>query len=174
MRSRPRSWMVLSWSGTWCSWSNQPAPQSSGVKPMQSPEHSGEDAVRVGVYVCHCGTNIAGIVDVHDLAKFGSGLPGVVVSREYKYMCSDPGQELIKQDIQGHGLNRIVVASCSPPLHERTFRGALAEGGLNPYFFQMVNIREHASWVHPDRRAATEKARDLVRAAVRRVGHHKA
>ena len=140
---------------------------------MYTPEHSGEDAVRIGVYVCHCGTNIAGIIDVHDLAEFGSGLPGVVVSREYKYMCSDPGQELIKQDIQGHGLNRIVVASCSPHLHERTFRGALAEGGLNPYFFQMVNIREHASWVHPDRRAATEKARDLVRAAVRRVRHHK-
>ena len=141
---------------------------------MYTPEHSGEDAVRIGVYVCHCGTNIAGIIDVHDLAEFGSGLPGVVVSREYKYMCSDPGQELIKQDIQGHGLNRIVVASCSPHLHERTFRGVLAEGGLNPYFFQMVNIREHASWVHPDRRAATEKARDLVRAAVRRVRHHKA
>ena len=140
---------------------------------MYTPEHSGEDAVRIGVYVCHCGTNIAGIIDVHDLAEFGSGLPGVVVSREYKYMCSDPGQELIKQDIRDHGLNRIVVASCSPHLHERTFRGALAEGGLNPYFFQMVNIREHASWVHPDRRAATEKARDLVRAAVRRVRHHK-
>ena len=140
---------------------------------MYTPEHSGEDAVRIGVYVCHCGTNIAGIIDVHDLAEFGSGLPGVVVSREYKYMCSDPGQELIKQDIQGHGLNRIVVASCSPHLHERTFRGVLAEGGLNPYFFQMVNIREHASWVHPDRRAATEKARDLVRGAVRRVRHHK-
>src|SRR3990172_8511056 len=140
---------------------------------MYTPEHSGEDAVRIGVYVCHCGTNIAGIIDVHDLAEFGSGLPGVVVSREYKYMCSDPGQELIKQDIRDHGLNRIVVASCSPHLHERTFRGALAEGGLNPYFFQMVNIREHASWVHPDRRAATEKARDLVRGAVRRVRHHK-
>lgn len=140
---------------------------------MYTPEHSGEDAVRIGVYVCHCGTNIAGIIDVHDLAEFGSGLPGVVVSREYKYMCSDPGQELIKQDIRDHGLNRIVVASCSPHLHERTFRGALAEGGLNPYFFQMVNIREHASWVHPDRRAATVKARDLVRAAVRRVRHHK-
>ncbi|MGB9693125.1 MAG: FAD-dependent oxidoreductase, partial [Candidatus Sumerlaeaceae bacterium] len=91
----------------------------------------------------------------------------------YKYMCSDPGQEMIIADIAEHGLNRIVVAACSPNLHEATFRGALQRAGLNPYFFQMVNIREHASWVHEDRAAATEKAKDQVRAAVARVQYHK-
>ena len=140
---------------------------------MHQPEQSGRNGARVGVYVCHCGTNIAGTVDVHELAAFGATLPGVVVSREYKYMCSDPGQELIKQDIKDHGLNRIVVASCSPHLHEKTFRGATSNGGLNPYLFQMVNIREHVSWVHKDKAAGTVKAKDLIRAAVRRVRHHK-
>ncbi len=125
--------------------------------------------MRIGVYVCHCGSNIAGTVDVHAVAEHAATLPGVAVSREYKYMCSDPGQELIKQDIRDHALERVVVASCSPHLHEKTFRGAVAEGGLNPFFFQMVNIREHVSWVHPDMRAGTAKAKDLVRAAVRRV-----
>jgi heterodisulfide reductase subunit A len=127
----------------------------------------------VGVYVCHCGTNIAGMIDCGEVAEFGATLPGVKISRDYKYMCSDPGQEMIKQDIRDHGLDRIVVASCSPHLHEKTFREATAGGGLNPYFFQMVNIREHGSWVHTDRGLATEKAKDLVRAAVRRVGLHK-
>ena len=89
-------------------------------------------------------------------------LPGVAVSRDYKYMCSDPGQELIQQDIQEHKLNRIVVASCSPLLHEHTFRNATEAGGLNPFFFQMVNIREHDSWVHTDRAEATAKAKALV------------
>jgi len=140
---------------------------------MHQPEQSGQQGARVGVYVCHCGTNISATVDVHDLAAFGATLPGVVVSREYKYMCSDPGQELIKQDIKDHGLDRIVVASCSPHLHEKTFRGATLAGGLNPYLFQMVNIREHVSWVHKDKVAGTRKAKDLVRAAVRRVRHHK-
>ena len=140
---------------------------------MHQPEQSARNGARIGVYVCHCGTNIAGTVDVLDLAAFGATLPGVVVSREYKYMCSDPGQELIKQDIKDHGLNRIVVASCSPHLHEKTFRHATSEGGLNPYLFQMVNIREHVSWVHKDKPAGTAKAKDLLRAAVRRVRHHK-
>src|SRR5512139_225959 len=129
---------------------------------------------RIGVYVCHCGTNIAGTVDVKAVASYAAGLPGVVVSREYKYMCSDPGQELIQQDIRDHRLTRVIVASCSPLLHEHTFRHATAQGGLNPYFLQMVNIRENVSWVNEDRPAATLKAKDLLRAAVYRVGHHKA
>ncbi len=129
---------------------------------------------RIGVYVCHCGTNIAGTVDVKALAEYAAGLPGVVVSREYKYMCSDPGQELIHADVHDHNLNRIVVASCSPLLHEHTFRTAVEKSGLNPYFAHMVNIREHDSWVHQgDKAAATQKAKDLVRAGVRRIRYHK-
>ena len=93
----------------------------------------------------------------------------MVVAREYKYMCSDPGQELIRKDIHEHQLDRVIVAACSPHLHEHTFRQAVALGGLNPYYFHMVNIREHDSWVHTDHAAATEKAKDLLRAAVRRV-----
>ena len=123
--------------------------------------------------MCHCGTNIAGTIDVYELARYAGTLLGVTVAREYKYMCSDPGQELIKSDIRDHGLTRIVVAACSPCLHEKTFRKATAEGGINPYFFQMVNVREHGSWVHDDKRAATEKAKDMVRAAAARVALHR-
>ncbi|MCS7310818.1 MAG: CoB--CoM heterodisulfide reductase iron-sulfur subunit A family protein [Armatimonadetes bacterium] len=107
------------------------------------------------------------------VAEYAATLPGVVVARDYKYMCSDPGQELIQQDIHEHGVNRVVVAACSPSLHEPTFRGAAERAGLNPFFVQMVNIREHDSWVHSDREKATEKAKDLVRAAVQRVYFHK-
>ncbi|MDR5695176.1 MAG: CoB--CoM heterodisulfide reductase iron-sulfur subunit A family protein [Armatimonadota bacterium] len=128
---------------------------------------------RIGVYICHCGTNIAGTVDVHALREYAARLPHVVVARDYKYMCSDPGQALIREDIRTHNLTRIVVASCSPLLHEHTFRKATAEGGLNPFYFQMVNIREHASWVHEDKEEATEKAKDLIRAAVFRVTLHR-
>jgi heterodisulfide reductase subunit A len=134
---------------------------------------SGPEAVRVGFYVCHCGTNIAGTVDVKALADYAARLSRVAVSREYKYMCSDPGQALIEQDIAEHKLNRVVVASCSPLLHEATFRRALGRAGLNPFLLQMVNIREHVSWVHLDKKKATEKAQDLVRAAVQRVALHK-
>jgi heterodisulfide reductase subunit A len=129
--------------------------------------------VRIGVYICHCGTNIAGIVDVKAVAEYAARLPRVAVSREYKYMCSDPGQELIIKDIREHNLNRVVVAACSPLLHEHTFRTAVEKTGLNPYFTHMVNIREHDSWVHLDKKAATVKAHDLVRAAVRRVAYHR-
>jgi heterodisulfide reductase subunit A len=125
--------------------------------------------IRIGIYVCHCGTNIAAVVDVKALAAYGATLPNVVVSREYKYLCSDPGQDMIKQDILDLKLNRVVVASCSPHLHEQTFRNALASGDLNPFFLQMVNIREQDSWVTEDKQAATRKAQDLVRAAARRV-----
>ena len=137
------------------------------------PETNGHDATRVGFYVCHCGHNIAGTVDVAEVARFAGTLPNVVVARDYKYMCSDPGQELIITDIREHKLNRIVVASCSPLLHEHTFRVATEKGGLNPYFFQMVNIREDVSWVCADHDAATKKTLELVRAAVRRVAHHR-
>jgi heterodisulfide reductase subunit A2 len=121
---------------------------------------------RVGVYVCHCGINIAATVDVAAVAQFASGLPGVVVSRHYTYMCSDPGQGLIKQDIADLNLNRVVVASCSPLMHEPTFRATVSDGGLNPYCFEMANIREQCSWVHPGEMTTTLKAMQLVASAV--------
>ena len=130
--------------------------------------------IKTGVYICHCGTNIAATVDVSAVAKFAGGLESVVISRDYAYMCSDPGQNLIKQDIKDLGLNRVVVASCTPLMHEPTFRRACAEAGLNPFFFQMANIREHCSWVVNDRQQATEKACALVAAAVRRVHYQTA
>ncbi len=128
---------------------------------------------RIGVYVCHCGTNIASMVDVKAVAEYAATLPGVALARDYKYMCSDPGQTLIQQDIKEHKLDRIIVSACSPLLHEHTFRNATKQGGINEYFFQMVNIREHDAWVHTDRAKATEKAKDLIRAAVHRVPFHK-
>jgi len=127
---------------------------------------------KVGVYVCHCGTNIAGTVDVEEVAKYAETLPHVVVSRHYPYTCSDPGQDLIRNDIKELGVNRVVVASCSPRLHEKTFQGTLREAGLNPYLFQMANIREHCSWLHEPGPELTEKAKRMVRAAVNRVSRH--
>jgi heterodisulfide reductase subunit A len=131
---------------------------------------------RIGVYVCHCGSNIAGKVRVDEVARYAKDYAPdeVVISREYKYMCSDPGQDLIKKDIKEFNLNRIVVASCSPLMHEKTFRNATADGGINPFFFQMANIREHVSWVTEDENAATEKAKALLIAAIHRVMHHEA
>ncbi len=127
---------------------------------------------RIGVFVCDCGTNIAGKVNVLEVVDFASRLDNVIVAKEYKFMCSDPGQELIKENIRAHNLNRVVVASCSPLMHEPTFRGATAEGGLNPFYFQMSNIREHVSWVTEDAEKATKKAKALISAAVRRVALH--
>ena len=124
---------------------------------------------KIGVYVCHCGTNIAGTVDVAKVAETMAQEPNVVVSREYKFMCSEPGQNIIIQDIKEHHLDRVVVASCSPLMHEPTFQKACEKAGLNPYLFQMVNIREQCSWVHQDRDKATAKAIALIRAAVGRV-----
>ncbi|MEM3565469.1 MAG: CoB-CoM heterodisulfide reductase HdrA2 [Candidatus Bathyarchaeia archaeon] len=127
---------------------------------------AGEE-IRIGVYVCHCGLNIAGSVDCKEVAEFASTLPNVVLARDYRYTCSDQGQELIRNDIREYGLNRVVVASCSPRLHEPTFRKVCEEAGLNKYLFEMANIREQCSWVHlHDRKAATEKAKDLVKMAV--------
>ncbi len=130
--------------------------------------------VRIGVYVCHCGSNIAGKVDVTSVAKFAKEYDPdkVVVAKDYKYMCSDPGQDLIKKDIKDFNLNRIVVASCSPLMHEPTFRRATEQGGINPFFFQMANIREHCSWVTEDPEKATEKAKALLIAAIHRVMFH--
>ena len=127
---------------------------------------------RIGVYVCHCGTNIAGMVDVEAVAGHAASLDNVITARHYAYMCSDPGQALIKEDIRSERLDRIVVASCSPLMHETTFRGACAEAGLNPFLFHMTNIREQCSWVSEDPVSATQKAKTLVSAAVRRVQYH--
>ena len=127
---------------------------------------------RIGVYVCWCGTNIAKMVDVEAVAKDMLNLPNVVVSRNYKYMCSDPGQDLVIKDIKENNLNRIVVSACSPRIHELTFRKALLKAGLNPYLLEMANIREHDSWVHTDRAEATRKAGALIAAAINRVNHH--
>ncbi len=125
---------------------------------------------RVGVYICHCGSNIAGYLDVEKLTDYAQSLDAVVIARHYAFMCSDPGQDLIKDDIRELGLNRILVASCSPNLHMRTFRDACAAAGLNPYLCEMATIREHCSWVHShDEEAATEKAMALVAAGVARV-----
>jgi heterodisulfide reductase subunit A len=129
-------------------------------------------ANRIGVYICHCGTNIAGKVDSPGVADFAGGLKIVVVARDYKFMCSDPGHEMIIRDIKRMGLNRVVVASCSPRLHEKTFQNACLRGGLNPFLFQMTCIREHCSWVVADKSEATAKAKHLVEAAVDRVNYH--
>jgi heterodisulfide reductase subunit A len=127
---------------------------------------------KIGVYVCHCGSNIAGKVDIERVAEWAAGLPNVEIARDHEFMCSSLGQELVEDDIRGKGLTRVVVAACSPHMHERTFRGACARAGLNPYLFEMANIREHNSWIHDDRDDATHKAKALVSAAVHRVLYH--
>jgi len=130
---------------------------------------------KIGVYVCHCGTNIAGIVNVEEVSQWaGSRLKdrGVVIARDYKFMCSSLGQELIEKDIKELGLTRVVVAACSPHLHERTFRTACERAGLNPYLCELVSIREHVSWVHTDKIAATAKAEAVLSGGVERVIHN--
>ena len=127
---------------------------------------------RIGVFICNCGTNIAKVVDANAVAQAAKDLPGVAITRSYKYMCSNPGQEMIAQDIRDFSLTRVVVAACSPRMHEGTFRKALERGGLNPYLLEMANIREQCSWVHDDRVAATEKATSLTKGAALRVKHH--
>ena len=123
-------------------------------------------ASRIGVYICHCGINIAATVDSKAVAQYAATLPHVVVARDYLYMCSDPGQEMIQQDIRDHDLNRVVVASCSPLMHEPTFRTTVQEVGVNPYYFEMANIREQCSWVHTEREVGTRKAKELVAGTV--------
>ena len=124
---------------------------------------------RIGVFVCHCGHNIAGTVDVVKVAEMAKNLPGVVFSTDEMFMCSDAGQVLIKEKIEEHNLNRVVVASCSPRMHEPTFRRVVEEVGMNRYLFEQVNLREHVSWCHTrEPEKATEKAEDLVRMSVAR------
>lgn len=140
--------------------------------PESAPHAHTNGQPKVGVYVCHCGINIASKVNVGEVVEFAKKLPNVTVSCEYKFMCSDPGQELIQKDIREGKVNRVVVASCSPLMHEHTFRNATEVGGANEFFFQMANIREHVSWVTADKGNATRKAKALVAAAVRRVALH--
>lgn len=127
------------------------------------------DEPKVGVYVCNCGVNIGATVNVPEVVRFAQRLPNVAVAREHKYTCSEPGQNMIKDDIREQGINRVVVASCSPRMHEPTFQTAVAEAGLNPYYFAMANIREHVSWVVQDTAQATAKAKRLISSAVWRV-----
>ncbi|NOX96720.1 MAG: CoB--CoM heterodisulfide reductase iron-sulfur subunit A family protein [Nitrospirae bacterium] len=126
--------------------------------------------MRIGVFVCHCGTNISGTVDVAKVAEVARGMPRVKFATDYRYMCSEPGQNLIKDAVKKHNLDKIVVASCSPSLHERTFRKCVEGAGLNPYQMEMANIREQCSWVHHDKKEGTKKAIDLVKMAVAKVG----
>jgi heterodisulfide reductase subunit A len=125
--------------------------------------------VRIGVYVCHCGINIASVVDVAAVRDYALTLPDVVLAKDYQYMCSDPGQEMVREDIGEHQLDRVVIAACSPRMHEGTFRKVMEKGGINAYYFEEANIREQCSWVHSDRVIATKKAKGLVAAAVSRV-----
>ena len=124
---------------------------------------------RIGVFVCHCGTNIAGTVDVKAVAEALKTEPGVVFSTDYQYMCSQAGQEIIKNAIAEYKLTGIVVCSCSPRMHETTFRKAAEKAGINPYLVEIANIREHCSWIHKDMEEATRKAVILMRAAVDKV-----
>ncbi len=125
---------------------------------------------RIGVFLCHCGSNIAGVVDIQRVMEAIRALPDVILVEDYKYMCSKPGQQLLKDAIKKHNLTKIVIGSCSPRMHENTFRQALREAGHNPYLLEIANLREHDSWIHSDDpEAATEKAVDLVRMAVARA-----
>jgi len=129
-----------------------------------------QEDLRIGVFVCECGRNIAGSVDCEAVRLYAEGLPGVKVALLNRYTCADPGQQQIREAIQEHNLNRVVVASCTPRLHEPTFRACVAQAGLNPYLLEMANIREQCSWVHMgDVEAATAKARDIVEIAVARA-----
>jgi heterodisulfide reductase subunit A len=129
-------------------------------------------AMRIGVYVCHCGSNIASVVTPSEVVEYASTLPNVVIAKEHRYMCSDPGQALIQEDIAAYDLDRVVVGACSVAMHEPTFRACISDAGLNPFMFEMANIREHDSWVHShERAAAIEKAKEIVASAVAKVSH---
>ena len=129
-----------------------------------------DDGLRVGVFVCECGKNIAGSLDCQKVSDYAATLPGVVCSVVNKYTCAEPGQQEIKRHIKEQNLNRVVVASCTPRMHEPTFRNCVSEAGLNPYLMEMANIREHVSWAHlNDWDAATQKAMDTVRISVARA-----
>ena len=124
---------------------------------------------RIGVFICHCGENIGATVDCIKVAELAANMEGVAYAVDYKYMCSDPGQTLIKNAIKEYDLDGVVVGACSPRMHEPTFRRACAEAGLNPYLCEIANIREHCSWVHDKGEATTRKAVDIVRSLVEKV-----
>jgi len=128
------------------------------------------DNLRIGVFVCDCGSNIAGAVDTEAVRQYAAGLPDVVTAVRNKYTCAEPGQQEICRIIHEHNLNRVVVASCSPASYEAIFRKCIQGVGLNPYLLEMANIREHCSWVTPgDRETATRKAKDITKVAVARA-----
>ncbi len=130
-------------------------------------EEINKETLRIGVYICHCGSNIAGVIDPAVVADWASHLPGVVRSVDTNYACADTGQTLIKEDIKKYKLNRVVVSACSVRMHEPTFRAAVAEAGLNPFLMEMANIREQCTWAHGhDKAGALEKAKDLTAAAI--------
>ena len=130
---------------------------------------------RIGFFICHCGINIAYRVRVEEVAEYAATFPGVIVSKDYLFMCSDPGQDLIEKEIKNQNLTHVVVASCSPRMHEKTFRAACQRAGLNPYrAFHMVCVREHGSWVTESEDEATAKAIVLVRAGLMRVTNQSA
>ncbi len=130
-------------------------------------EENIKEELRIGVYICHCGSNIAGVIDPAVVADWASHLPGVVRSVDTNYACADTGQTLIKEDIKKYKLNRVVVSACSVRMHEPTFRAAVAEAGLNPFLMEMANIREQCTWAHGhDKAGALEKAKDLTAAAI--------
>ena len=124
---------------------------------------------KVGVFVCHCGENIARTVQVQDVVDFAKDVPGAAVTEDYPYLCSAPGQQMVMDAISEHGIDRVVIAACSPQLHEPTFRAAAAQAGLNPHLVEIANIREHCSWVHHDSDEASAKACQTITAAVERV-----
>ncbi len=126
-----------------------------------------DEELRIGVYICHCGSNIAGVIDPKEVVNFAEGLPDVVRATDTLYACADTGQRLIKEDIKKYNLNRVVVSACSVRMHEPTFRAAVSEAGLNPFLMEMANIREQCTWVHGhDPEGALEKAKDLTAAAI--------
>jgi heterodisulfide reductase subunit A len=130
-------------------------------------DSSNNEELRIGVYLCHCGTNIAGVIPPDEVAEWASHLPGVVHATDTLYACADSGQNLIKEDIKKYNLNRVVVSACSVRMHEITFRGAVSEAGLNPFLMEMANIREQCTWAHGhDKEGALRKAKDLTAAAV--------
>lgn len=123
----------------------------------------------IGAYICHCGTNISGTVDIEELVKKVGKIKGVRIARDYKYLCSSPGQEIIKNDLGNENLDRIVIAACAPQMHESTYRKIMANAGKNPYLLEIANIREQASWVHLDKERTTEKAFDLIKMSLAKV-----
>ena len=134
---------------------------------MTEENKGNTEDLRIGVYICHCGSNIAGVIDPKEVVEFSEGLPGVVRATDTLYACADSGQRLIKEDIEKYNLNRVVVSACSVRMHEPTFRAAVAEAGLNPFLMEMANIREQCTWAHGhDREGALHKAKDLTAAAI--------